>query len=145
MHEKLKTVLPAVILKKKSWPPTSQNFKSHKTFFVQRFLLHTYTTIPKLYSIFLLRYLKTKKVRHPHPHPHPNKSHRFFFISENGVQNLVLYQWWPFDFQNISVVTFISDFTSLKIYQFSNVSAFYFTKYYQWSQYQHSICKILLV
>ena len=42
--EKLKTVLPAVILKKKSWPPTSQNFKTHKTFVVQRFLLHTYTS-----------------------------------------------------------------------------------------------------
>ena len=68
--EKLKTVLPALILKKKSRPLTSQNFKTHKTFVVQRFLLHTYTSISKVYTILLSRDLKTKKVRHQHPHPH---------------------------------------------------------------------------
>ena len=72
--EKLKIVLLAVILKKKnSEPPTSQNFKTHKTFVVQRFLLHTYTPIPEVHTFFLLGDLKTKKVRHLHPHQHPNK------------------------------------------------------------------------
>ena len=68
---KLKTVLPAVILKKKkSRPLTSQNFKTHKTFVVQRFLSYKYTLTHKLYTILLSRDLKTKKVRH-HPHPQP--------------------------------------------------------------------------
>ena len=48
-YEKLKTVLPALILKKKkSRPLTSQNFKTHKTFVVQRFLSYKYRSIHKL-------------------------------------------------------------------------------------------------
>ena len=34
---------------------------------MQRFLLHTYTPIPEVYTLLLLRDLKTKKVRHQHP------------------------------------------------------------------------------
>ena len=51
----------------------------------------------------------------------------FFFISESGCQKLSLYQWSPLDFQKISVVTFISDFTSLKKYQLLVISGI---KYY---------------
>ena len=40
---------------------------------MQRFLLHTYTSIPEVYTILLLRDLKTKKVRHPHPPQHPHQ------------------------------------------------------------------------
>ena len=55
--------------------PTAPNFKTHKTFVLQRFLLYTYTSIYDLYIILLSRDLKTKKVRHhPHPHPHPHQN-----------------------------------------------------------------------
>ena len=65
-------------LKKKPRPPTSQIFKTHKTFFC--------TTIPfaYIYIHLYLRYisyyyeeiLREKKVphRHPHPNPHQNKT-----------------------------------------------------------------------
>ena len=43
LHEKLKIVLPLGILKKKSRPPTSPNFKTHKKFF-----LHFFTYIENL-------------------------------------------------------------------------------------------------
>ena len=79
-------------------PPTSPNFKTHKTFVLQRFLLHTYISIPKLYTILLSRDLKTKKVRHqhphPHPHPHPNKKK----VSALKIQILIKYKrikWTP--------------------------------------------------
>ena len=95
--EKLKTVLPALILKKNSWPPTSQNFKTHKTFVVQRFLLHTYTSIYEVYIILLLRDLKTKKVRHQHPHPHPHPQNKKI-ISVPTTKILIKYKrikWTP--------------------------------------------------
>ena len=34
--------------------------------------MHTYTAIPEVYIIFLLRDLKTKKVRHQHPNKKKN-------------------------------------------------------------------------
>merc|ERR1711980_69008 len=37
LHEKLKTVLPMRILKKKSRPPNSPNFKTHKKIFLHFF------------------------------------------------------------------------------------------------------------
>ena len=83
-----------MIKKKKSGSPTSQNFKTHKTFVVQRFLLHTYTSILEVYTILLLRDLKTKKVRHQHPHPHPNKK----IISVPTTKILIKYKrikWTP--------------------------------------------------
>ena len=60
----------------------------------------------------------------------------FFFISEFGCQNRAFYQWWLLHFQKISVATFISDFTYLKIYQLLNISGFYFKLFYQWIEYQ---------
>ena len=58
--EKLKTVLPAVILKKKSRPPTSQNFKTHKTFVVQWFLSYKYTSKHKIYTSDIYVYVCKK-------------------------------------------------------------------------------------
>ena len=52
--------------------PTSPNFKTHKIFVLQRFLLHKYISIPELCTILLSRDLKKKTVRHRHPHPHPH-------------------------------------------------------------------------
>ena len=46
--------------------PTCPNFKTHKTFVLQGFLLHTYISIPKLFTIILSRDLKNQKVGH-HP------------------------------------------------------------------------------
>merc|ERR1711980_12457 len=54
--------------------PTSPKFKTHKIFVLHGFLLYTYISIPKLYTILLSRDLKTKKVRHPHPHPHQHQN-----------------------------------------------------------------------
>ena len=74
-----KTVM--LLLKKKTRPSTSQNFKTQKTFVVQRFLSYKYTLTHKLYTILLSRDLKTKKVRHhPHPHPHPQNKKIIFGV-----------------------------------------------------------------
>ena len=65
--------------------PTSPNFKTHKTFVLQGFLLYTNTSIPKLYTILLSRDLKNKKVGLPPPptaHPPPNKKIIFGYKSE---------------------------------------------------------------
>ena len=78
LHEKLKTVLPVLVLKK-SRHPTSQNFKTHKTYVVQRFLSFKYTSVHKLYTIFLSGDLKTKKLRHQHQYPQ-NKTKKIFVI-----------------------------------------------------------------
>ena len=45
--------------------PTSPNFKTHKTFVLQRFLLPNYIPIPKLYTTLLSRELKKQKVGPP--------------------------------------------------------------------------------
>merc|ERR1712243_156679 len=45
LHEKLKVVLPMVILKKNPDPQLHQFFKTHKTLVLQRFLLYIYIYI----------------------------------------------------------------------------------------------------
>ena len=79
--------------KKKSRPLTSQNFKTHKTFVVQRFLSYKYTSLHKLDTLLLSWDLKTKKVRHhphPHPHPHPQNKTKIFGVK---IEILIKYQW----------------------------------------------------
>ena len=64
---------------------------------MQRFLLHTYTSIPEVYIILLLRDLKTKKVRHQHPHPHPHLQNKKI-ISVPTTKILIKYKrikWTP--------------------------------------------------
>ena len=89
LHKKLKTVLLTVILKKNSRPPTSRNFKTHKTLVVQRVLLYTYMYIHKLIKSFKDN---DKKVPHPHPdpnpHPHPHPH-------QNKKNNLRCQKWDP--------------------------------------------------
>ena len=69
--------------------PTSPNFKTHKTFVLQRFLLHTYISITYLLILLVWRKLKTKKVRHPHPHPHPHQ-HQQNKKKDSGYKSEIL-------------------------------------------------------
>ena len=65
---------------------------------MQRFLLHTYTSIPEVYTILLLRDLKTKKVRHQHQHPHPHQYPNKKIISVPTAKILIKYKrikWTP--------------------------------------------------
>ena len=56
---------------------------------IQRFLLHTYTSISKVYTIFLLKDLKTKKVRHPHQHPHQHQNKKNNLRTHNQDPNKI--------------------------------------------------------
>ena len=53
LHEKLKTVLNFVIFNFSfsRTPISPNNFKTHKTYVLQRFLLYTYISTPKLYIL----------------------------------------------------------------------------------------------
>ena len=77
-------------------------------------------------------------------------------MSPNHIGFFFFYQWkWYAKFGTLSVMTVrLSKHISCDFYQwfylfeniqFSNVSALCFAKYYQWSQYQLSICNILSV
>ena len=64
---------------------------------MQEFLVQTYTSIPEVYTILLLRDLKTKKVRHQHPHPHQHQQNKKI-ISVPTTKILIKYKrikWTP--------------------------------------------------
>ena len=54
MFEKLKTVLPTVILKKKPDPQLHQFLKTHKTIVLQRILLHILYTLLRINQATLM-------------------------------------------------------------------------------------------